>query len=442
MSQLTTKHIAHSIIALNSERFIKLAIGFIFHVIIARKFGPSTLGEISFAVSFVLIFSSISSLGTEDITAKLLVKFPQKRKKILSELFSIRILGGLISYFLITISNTLFNYRNSVSFFFIQVFGLLSFINIGAISEEYLAVIRKHSTITKLRMCGYMVGSSLKFMIVTLSLSPIWILVSTLSEDFTSKSLGTLKLLKDQKFRISFKISKFKKIVIQKSLPFVLLSFLWIAENRLPYFFFKSTNSSQSLGLFSIAHGLIDMWFFIPITFLTSIYPILVLNHEKSLDTYKERKEIVLLLCFVLGLSLFLTCLFFSHFIIDTIYSKKYEGADAYMPWISSMYIVSFFNVARFRFFTIEKCTNQWIKLQLLFMFLYVTMLYFINYNSASAKGVALSFYIAQIFANICFYKTRLIRETSITFLKLLTNPRYTLESFSMALKNIKDLMR
>ena len=76
------------------EKIIRLVIGFFVGVWVARYLGPSRFGLLSYARSFVALFSIFTTLGLEEIVVRELVRHEEKRYVLLGTSLFLKLLGA------------------------------------------------------------------------------------------------------------------------------------------------------------------------------------------------------------------------------------------------------------------------------------------------------------------------------------------------------------
>jgi O-antigen/teichoic acid export membrane protein len=86
-----------------SEQILRLIAGFFVGVWVARYLGPEKFGLFSYALAFVFIFQGIAKLGLDGIVVRDLVQEPEKRDVYLGTSFWLKLLGGIITFLIITI---------------------------------------------------------------------------------------------------------------------------------------------------------------------------------------------------------------------------------------------------------------------------------------------------------------------------------------------------
>ena len=75
---------------------------------LARYLGPENYGILNYAFAFAGLFAFIASLGLDSILIRELVAHPEKRDELLGTTFRLKIIGGVISFFLVLIGISLF----------------------------------------------------------------------------------------------------------------------------------------------------------------------------------------------------------------------------------------------------------------------------------------------------------------------------------------------
>ena len=69
------------------ERIFRMGVSLFVGIYIARYLGPERYGLLSYALSFVFLFSSLAYFGLNDILVRELVLHPEQRKELLGTVF-------------------------------------------------------------------------------------------------------------------------------------------------------------------------------------------------------------------------------------------------------------------------------------------------------------------------------------------------------------------
>ena len=75
------------------ERILRITVSLFVAIYVARYLGPERYGLLSYALSFVWLFSTLASLGLDDILLRELVNNPEKRQYLIGTVFWLKICG-------------------------------------------------------------------------------------------------------------------------------------------------------------------------------------------------------------------------------------------------------------------------------------------------------------------------------------------------------------
>ena len=108
------------------DQFVRLFLGFITLIIVARYFGPEGFGTLNYAIAFVSLFSVLSTLGIEKILVREIISNEKSVSELLSVAFYIKLLGGCILIAIVTILSLLIDRSNSVANLLAILFATIS----------------------------------------------------------------------------------------------------------------------------------------------------------------------------------------------------------------------------------------------------------------------------------------------------------------------------
>ena len=77
-----------------AEKIIRMMVGLFIGIWVARYLGPEQFGLFSYAVSFVGLFTAISTMGLDTILVRELVKNESNRDILLGTAFRLKLLGA------------------------------------------------------------------------------------------------------------------------------------------------------------------------------------------------------------------------------------------------------------------------------------------------------------------------------------------------------------
>jgi len=78
------------------EKILRMFVGLFVGIWVARYLGPEQFGLLSYAQSFVFLFTAIATLGLDGIVVRELVKDESRRDELLGTAFGLKLIGAIL----------------------------------------------------------------------------------------------------------------------------------------------------------------------------------------------------------------------------------------------------------------------------------------------------------------------------------------------------------
>ena len=304
-----------------------MAITFFATAYIARNLGPTNYGQLSYAISFVGLFSFIAALGIDQILYRDLIKYPEKRNEYLGSAIALRFTSSVVAIILCMVfAFTLSEKDVSLLLIFIVSLSFI-FSSFHLVTYEFQAKVnQKYPSILSLLVI--VILNILKITAVFFDKGVIYLALIILLESilymagylyFRIKIYGTTK---DWKFD-----KNIAKSILKDSFPLIFASAFFVISSRIDQVMIKNMMDSTSVGLYSSAVSISEIWYFIPAIISSSLFPAIVNAKKTSTELYYRRIKKLFLL--ILSISIFaaITTSFFSEVIIRIIFGASFIGA-------------------------------------------------------------------------------------------------------------------
>lgn len=310
------KKIIFNTLAQVVNRLVLAGSAFLVSLLIARFFGARGFGEYSKATTYIAIFYLLTDFGFNAIVLREINNNPNKEKDIISNLFGLRLLGGLILTILVIVSTFFLPYdalRNEgftpIAKSAIIVLSLLV-IHQGFLNTTNL-IFQKHlryeqSTIASIVGSIAMLISVFILIMFTKSI-PVILIGYSLGALVTSV-LGFVFVKKLYlHFVPSFSITESKKL-IKQALPLGLTLIFNLVYFRADVFILTLFRTTSEVGTYGLAYKFFEFPLSIPTFFANSLYPILL---ERSNNKAVFKQTIIKAALFLLGLSFIILFIFY-----------------------------------------------------------------------------------------------------------------------------------
>ena len=381
-------------------------------IYVARYLGPERFGLLSYANSYVGIFTAIAVLGLDGIVVRELVKSPDQRDTLLGTSFLLKVVGTLLMWVLI-LATLFFSNNDPLTSALIAIiaFGVL-FQTFNVIDYNFQAEVKSkyvvHSQIAQL-----IVSSITKLVLILKGLPLVWfaavysldaiILAVGLAYAY-SRNSGSIK-----KWKWNAKVAL---ALLLDSWPLMFAYMSYLIYAKIDRIMIKEMLDEHNVGIYSAAYILYEAPLFISLMIAKSVYPIIVQyyqdNKNKFFQLYSTLSSYMTLLSYLIVLFIFI----FHEILIQITFGESFEESSKILMLLSFGMIPMFNAFLRSSYITISG--NQKI---ILYTTLFSAMLNIVlNLLLIKAYGVIGAVYatvftqtLSLIVLNFAFTNTRSI---------------------------------
>jgi polysaccharide transporter, PST family len=313
---------------LMAEQLLRLGAGLIVGIQVARYLGPDQYGLLNYAMSFVILFTTISTLGLSSIVVRDLVTSPKSTHQILGTTLVLRLVGGLIACFLAIGAMMFIRPGDSLT----GVLVALSAAGLVVQAFDTLGLWYQAQTQSKYvvlaKSSAFFLTSVAKIGMILLQ-AP---LVAFAIAGFVELVIGAIWLLNIYQrqghtlLQWRFSLSQAKHLLSDSWTDIfsgmAILVFLRIDQTML-----GDMVSSVAVGIYAAASRLSEIWYFIPGAIISSLLPTMV--KQKSQDEAQYYRQLDALFHLGAGLAylIVLPITFFAQSIVLMLFGEEYAEA-------------------------------------------------------------------------------------------------------------------
>ena len=413
-----------------AEKILRMVVGLLVGVWVARYLGPDKFGLLSYAHSFVGLFTIFATLGLDEVVVRELVKDESRRDSLVGTTFWLKLFGAFLvllvlafainftsndvdTHILVFIiaSATIFQSFNIVDFYFqskilSKFVAYANFISLFISTIVKIALILSHASL----------------------LAFAWVI---LFDSFVLACGFIYFFLKHSTFRIKYLIF-YKSTAIdllKDSWPLIFSGGVLMIQARIDQVMIKEMLGSLEVGYYSVAMRLIEAAAFIPMLLKSSLYPSIQSAKIQSKALYQDRLLNFYRLNFLFFLVLAIPIFIFAEPIIVLLFGIEYQPAGVLLALLSIRLFFANMGVARGTYIV----TENLMKFSMLTMILGTIVNIYLNYvliPNYGARGAIVativSFFTTIYLVDIFYSKTRhnviLQVKSIITFYKLNIN--------------------
>jgi O-antigen/teichoic acid export membrane protein len=275
-----------------ADNVLRMGIGLLVGIWVARYLGPEQFGLLSYALAFVAIVSTLSTLGLDDIVVRDIVSSPEHKDRILGTAFILKLVGGLVS--------------------FIAAIAIIFFLRpADNLSQWLVAIIAAGTLFQALHVIEYWFHSQVQARYTVLAKSTAFlicalvkiglILVAAPLVAFAWVALlevvlgatGLIIAYRSQGNRFQAWRGSVKSALklLQDSWPLMMSSMVILVYLRIDQVMLGEMAGVEEVGIYSVAVRLADVWFFIPTIIYWSVFPSIIEAKQTSESLFYERLQ-------------------------------------------------------------------------------------------------------------------------------------------------------
>ncbi len=324
------KKILYNTSWLFADRIIRMGIGVIVIIWIARYLGPEQFGIYNYAIAFVALFTALSTLGLDHIVVREIVRQPDKKDEIVGSALLMRFLASVITVVLISLIIFLLRPDDALtrmmviiiaSAMIFQSFEVIDFWFQSQVQSKY-TVIAKNAAF--LFISGVHIG------LILSEASLIAFAIARLGEMFLF-AVGLVFLyrysgsaLRKLRFRL-----KQATHLLRDSWPLILSGIMVMLYMRIDQVMLGEMIGDTSVGIYSAAIRLTEVWFFIPTAILISVFPNIIETKKKDEGLYYRRLQRLYTTLTWMAIAIALVVMFLANPVIQVLYGQEFQAAGS-----------------------------------------------------------------------------------------------------------------
>jgi O-antigen/teichoic acid export membrane protein len=318
------KKVAHNTIIQIVGKSVSTFLGIIALAIITRYLGASKFGEYSTIITFVSFFAMSADLGLTLISAQMISNPKEDQNKILSNLFSVRLISALVLLSLAPIFIIFFPYSNSIKIG--VAIATLAYI-FPALNQILIALFQK-----TLKMSRAMIAEVAGKLFLVIGVIVVFYLdlklIGILWASVFSAAIGFLAhwflSKKSAKIKIEFDFNVWKKIA-RKTWPLALTIFLNLVYQKGDILLLSLFQDIKDVGIYGASYRTIEVIGTIPYMFAGIMLPLFTFNWiNKNFDFLKKMIQKSFDLMIILAIPLLVGSQFVSTEIISLIAGEEF----------------------------------------------------------------------------------------------------------------------
>ena len=337
------------------DKILRMGLGLLIGVWIARYLGPEQFGSLSFAIAFTWLFGAISTLGLPEIVVRDLVRKPDTKLETLGTAAALLFLGGVLTYCLILITIFWIRPEDQLAKILVAILGSTMLFKASEIAVYWFEsqVISKYTV--WVQNGSFLIFAGIKVLLILNGTPLIAFAWMTLGEASIAAIMLSIMLgIHGPRLRQLCVSLARAKILLKDSWPLLLSSIAVVVYMKIDQIMLGQMVGDEAVGIYSAAVRISEVWYFIPTMIVASVFPAILKARNSSEEQYYKKLQHLFDLMLWLSIGIALPMTFLSESVIKILFGETYLDASSILSihiWAS---VFVFLGVASSKWFIAE----------------------------------------------------------------------------------------
>ena len=306
-----------------------MGVGLLVGVWVARYLGPEQFGQLNFAIAFSGLFITIGALGLPGIVVRDVVNDPGSQQQTLGTAAVLQTVGGFLAYGVMLLGICWLRPEDALVKMLVAIVGAVTLFKVFDVAVYWFESQVQSKYTVWIQNGIFLVVVAAKAVLVLWN-AP---LVAFAWAMFTETALASVALfvvfsqrVKLQAFHVQ--LSRAKKM-LRDSWPLLLSGLAIMVYMKIDQVMLGQMLGDEAVGVFSAAIKISEIWFFIPMAIVATVFPAILESKKRGESQYYQRMQHLFDLMVWLSIAIALPMTFLSTPITNLLYGTAYESAGS-----------------------------------------------------------------------------------------------------------------
>lgn len=332
-----------------------MGVGLLVMVWVARYLGPQQFGLFNFATAFVGLFGAVAGLGLQSIVVRDIVRGSTCKEETLGTAAMLQLSGGVLAYGIIL--GTIFWLRpdDFLAKWLVAILGSMMLFKVSEVAVQWFEsqVLSKYTV--WVQNGSFLVFAALKVVLI-LGNAPLMAFACAAVAEAALVALLLLVMIEVHGPGLrKLKVSKERaKVLLADSWPLMLSGLTIALYMKIDQIMLGQMLGDEAVGIYSAATRISEVWYFIPMMIVASVFPAVMEAKKQSELLYHQRLQRLYDLMVWLSVAVALPMTFLAAPIVFLLYGPAYAEAGTVLAIHIWATVFVFLGVASGQWFIAE----------------------------------------------------------------------------------------
>lgn len=337
------------------DKILRMGVGLLVGVWVARYLGPDQFGLLNFALAFVGLFAAIPALGLQGIVVRDIVSCPKYAQVTLGTAALLQMIAGPVAYLLLLVAIAYMRPDDALARSVVAILGSMMLFEAGKIAVYWFeSQIQSRYTVW-VQNGTFLVFAVIKIILILQDSSLTAFVWATLAELATASLILVIVMSKRGPSLTSLRFTfERAKTLLTDSWPLVFSSIAVTIYMKIDQIMLGQMMGDEAVGIYTAATRISELWYFIPMSIAASVFPTILEAKKKSEDLYRAHLQKLYNLMVAISLAVAVPLTFIAPLVVNYLYGEAYLGAGPILAIHIWAAIFVFLGVASSQWFIAE----------------------------------------------------------------------------------------
>ena len=336
------------------DNLVRLGVGLLLSIWVARYLGPERFGLLSYALALVALLSPLATLGLDDIAVRNLVREPAVKNAVLGTACLLKLLGGLASLAVAVAVILALRPADRLSQWLVAIIAAGAVFQAVNVIEFWFNAQVRAKYIVLAKNAAFLLSALVKIGLI-LSGAPLvafaW--VATLEIAAGSGGLIVAYRYRGDRLRQWHASWETAKSLLRDSWPLMFSCIVIMFYLRIDQIMLAELVGSEEVGVYSVAVRLAEAWFFVPTIIYWSLLPTLVEAKATSDALFHAKLQKYYNLMALLAYAIAVPVTLLAPWLVRTLFGAEFARAGAMLAVLMWANLFTYLEIARSAYFNV-----------------------------------------------------------------------------------------
>jgi len=337
------------------DKILRMGMGLLVGVWVARYLGPEQFGLLNFATAFIGLFGAIAGLGLENVVVRDIVRDPESARLTLGTTAVLQLMGGLVTYLLILGTITYLRPDDALARTIVAILSTTLLFKVSEIAVYWFESQVQSKYTVWVQNSVFLIFAAVKVSLILLEapLSAfVWAILGEAAM-VASILLLVLNLRGPKVTQLQASMTR-AKTLFKDSWPLLLSGLAVIIYMRTDQIMLGQMIGDEAVGIYSASVRISEVWYFIPIVIVASVFPTILKAKKRSEAEYYARLQKLYDLMVLVSISVALPMTFLATPLVRLLFGETYVAAGTVLGIHIWAAVFVFLGVASSKWFLAE----------------------------------------------------------------------------------------